>query len=318
MFNVQDRGDGVVTELMRLNAQAGIAPMLVSDELLMVVKKTLEISNYSQVDGTYLFDPTIAPVWDNWHFIDKLYDSFLDNRAQAPDEATITALLPLVNRENIEINEEQKTIFLKVAGMKLDLGAIVKGYAADKLKKYLVDLGYKKAVIDVGRNILLLGSGINPDGQDMDWKVDVQTPFVGMFDDNAVRTYGTMRLSDVTVVTSGIYEKYIKDDEGRMYHHILDPRTGFPINNGVISVTVICQESIVGDGFSTSLFTLGLEKGMEVVNALDYLEAVWVVEQGQKKAVYISKGLKDIFVFNEAVATLGYVYQGVYNENFGN
>ncbi|HOH18342.1 MAG TPA: FAD:protein FMN transferase, partial [Bacilli bacterium] len=103
-----------------------------------------------------------------------------------------------------------------------------------------------------------------------------------------------------------------------MYHHILDPRTGFPINNGVISVTVICQESIVGDGFSTSLFTLGLEKGMEVVNALDYLEAVWVVEQGQKKAVYISKGLKDIFVFNEAVATLGYVYQGVYNENFGN
>ena len=318
LFNVQDRGDEITTELMRLYAQAGIAPMVVSDELLMVVKKTLEISDYSLVDEVYLFDPTIAPVWDYWNFIDNLYDPFFDNRAEAPSQAGINALLPLVNRQNIEINEEAKTIFLKETGMKLDLGAIVKGYAADKLKTHLISMGYEKAVIDVGRNILLLGSGVTADGKDLDWKVDVQTPFVGLFDDNTVKTYGSMRLNDVTVVTSGTYEKYIKDEDGIMYHHILDPRTGYPVNNQVVSVTVVCQESIVGDGFSTTLFTLGLEKGMEIVNELLYLDAIWVVENGLKKEVYVSDGLKEIFDFNEAVESIGYVYKGAYNENFGN
>ncbi|MGD9605423.1 MAG: FAD:protein FMN transferase [Bacilli bacterium] len=317
-FNVQDRGDGVTTELMRLNAQSGIAPMTVSDELFMVVKKALEISNYSLVDEVYLFDPTIAPVWDKWNFIDNLYDPFMDNRADAPLLEEINVLLPLVDRSNIEINEEQKTIFLKATGMKLDLGAIVKGYAADKLKTYLISQGYEKAVIDVGRNILLLGSGITADSKDIAWKVDVQTPFIDLFAENNLKTYGSMRLSDVTVVTSGTYEKYIKNEEGVMYHHILDPRTGFPVDNQVLSVTVVCQESIVGDGFSTTLFALGLERGMAIVNELDYLDTIWVIQNNDKKEVYVSDGLKDIFDFNEAVETIGYVYKGAYNENFGN
>jgi thiamine biosynthesis lipoprotein len=318
IFNIQDRGDGVETELMRLNGQAGIAPMVVSDEVLTVVKKAMEISQYSLVEGKYLFDPTIAPVWDLWNFVDHLYDPYMDNRTEPPTEQDILDLLLLVDKDKVIINEQNKTIFLTEENMKLDLGAIVKGYAADKIKRYLISLGYEKAVIDVGRNILLLGDGITSDSKDIPWKVDVQTPFVGLFDDDTVKTYGTMRLSDVTVVTSGTYEKYIKDEEGIMYHHILDPRTGYPIDNQVISVTVVCQDSIVGDGFSTTLFALGLDRGMALINALDYLDAVWVVENSGKKEVYISSGLEGVFEFNTAVESIGYVYKGVYHENAGN
>ena len=317
-FNIQDRGDGIITEQMRINQNAGIAPLAVSDEMITVLKKALEMSELSLSGGVALFDPSIAPVWDVWDFVNNLYDPFMDNRAEIPTAEQITARLPLVDYTKIIIDETAKTVFLQDAGMKIDLGAIVKGYAADQLKAHLVAKGYDKAVIDVGRNILLLGDGVDVDGANTPWKVSIQTPFVSQYDGSDLQTYGSMKLTDVTVVTSGTYEKYIMDESGNMYPHILDPRTGYPFDNGVIGVTVVCSESIVGDGFSTTLFALGIVDGMALVNSLDYLDAVWVVENGTSKEIYVSDGLKDLFVFNEAVTEIGFVYKGAYNENFGN
>ncbi|MFA6611880.1 MAG: FAD:protein FMN transferase, partial [Bacilli bacterium] len=113
---------------------------------------------------------------------------------------------------------------------------------------------------------------------------------------------------------SGVYEKYIMDENQNEYHHILDPRTGFPIDNNVISVSVITDSSITADGYSTTLLAVGLEKGMEIVAKTTGLEAVYVVRNNDKYEVYISQGLQDQFEFNENVMNIGYEYKGVFSE----
>lgn len=312
LFNVQERTEE--TDLMRINNNAGIGPVEVDQEVIDVLKKTIEMCAFSIVDGRALFDPTIAPVWDKWDFINKEYNEWKNNLETIPTNEEIEELIDLVDYTKVEIDDENNTVFLKEEGMKLDLGAIVKGYAADKLKAHLILRGYNKAVIDVGRNILLLGSFVDNKGKDRPFSIGLQTPFV-FSGDSEIGTFGDVHVENITIVTSGTYEKYIYTEEGNRYHHILDPRTGFPFNNNVVSVVAICKESIIGDAFSTILFALGIDEGMKVVNELDYLEAIWVIQNGNKKEVYISEGLIDIFVFNSSVESINYVYKGVYNAN---
>jgi thiamine biosynthesis lipoprotein len=201
--------------------------------------------------------------------------------------------------------------------MALDLGGIVKGYAADKLKIYLLDKGYDSAIINIGGNIQLVGSIFGKP-----FSVGIRTPYVNWSnfrydeDDNIINNvYGTVQVNDQTVVTSGTYEKFIQDEEGNRYHHILDPRTGLPFDNNVIAITVITNQSIVADGLSTSLFALGLERGMEIVNATEGLETIWVIKNGRQREIYLSKGLEDLFTFNENVTKERFIFKGVYYED---
>lgn len=313
-FNIQDRGDGVVTDLMKVNNNSGIAPVKVDQEVIKVIKLAIEVSEETLIDGKAVYDVTISPVWKLWDFPNKTYSFIMDNRNEPPLQTDIDDVLPLVDYKKIEINEEESTVYLPVAGMGIDLGSIVKGYAADKMRDILVKYGITKAVINIGRNILLLGSSYDKDNdyQDKPFDVKIVTPYVSEFDPEEVRTFGYLKVTDETIVTSGTYEKYIKDTNGDEYHHILDPRTGFPFDNGVVSISVITKESIKGDAYSTALFSLGLEKGMELVNSIDGLETVWVVKNGYKYDVYISSGLEGNFEFNQNVEGLDYVYKGVY------
>lgn len=315
-FNIQDRGDGVITDLMKINSNAGIAPVKVDEEVIHVIKLAIEVAEETMVDGVALYDVTIAPVWQLWDFPNKTYNVMENNLEVIPKTEDIEALLPLVNYKNIIIDEEAKTVFLKNPGMGIDLGSIVKGYAADKLKNVLIKHGIKKAVIDVGRNILLLGSYFDRtnDYQDIPFDASIVTPYVSFFHPNYdnIRLFGDLKISDYTLVTSGVYEKYIKDEEGNEYHHIIDPRTGYPFDNNVVSISVVTKESIKGDAYSTALFSLGLEKGMELVNAIEGLEAVWIVKSGDNYEVYISSGLEGNFKFNQNLEELNYIYKGVY------
>jgi len=149
------------------------------------------------------------------------------------------------------------------------------------------------------------------------WKTSLQTPYIERYSysqEEQMYYYGRLYLSDKTIVTSGVYEKYIMDKDQKEYHHILDPRTGFPFDNSVISVSVITDSSIDADGYSTTLLALGLEKGMELVNQTENLEVIYVIRNNDKYQVYISKGLLDQFEFNENVRSLGYEYKGVFGE----
>ena len=252
-FNVLPRAESFVTELMMVNNAAGINPVQVSDEVILVLEKALEIAKISEVDGVALFDPTIAPVWNCWDFTNNYYSIYNPIIASVPQN--IGELLPLVDYHKVIINKETKTVYLEDQGMALDLGGIVKGYVADCVRTYLQDNGLNNAVIDIGKNIILMGTYLKKG-----WKVSLQTPFIEKYNydrEEEMYYYGRLYLSDKTIVTSGIYEKYIKDKDQNEYHHILDPRTGFPFKNNVVSVSVITESSIEADGYSTALLALG-------------------------------------------------------------
>lgn len=310
LFNVQIQEDQYQTELMLVNENAGIKPIVVSDEIIFVLKKALEVAKLSEVDGVALFDPTIAPVWDCWNFIESYYSIYNPIIGTVPDD--IEEVLPLVDYRKVMIDEVEKTVFLEMEGMKLDLGGIVKGYVADCIRTYLQEEGFQDAVIDIGKNIILMGKY-----QGKGWKTSLQTPYIERYNhsqEEQMYYYGRLYLSDKTIVTSGVYEKYIMDKDQKEYHHILDPRTGFPFDNSVISVSVITDSSIDADGYSTTLLALGLEKGMELVNQTEGLEVIYVIKNQDKYEVYISKGLLNQFEFNENVKSLGYEYKGVFGE----
>lgn len=312
-FNVQDRKDGVLTDLMKVNNNAGIAPVKVDKEVIDVIKLALEVGEETIVEGIKLYDITISPIWKLWDFPSKNYSPILTYNP--PVKEKIEELLPLVDSSKIVIDEAESTVFLTEKGMGIDLGSIVKGYAADKLKNILDEAGIKKGFIDIGRNILLIGSGLDKDFNDAPFPVRVVTPYVSYTTHpnyEEVRSFCELELEDVTVVTSGTYEKYFKDDSGKEYHHILDPRTGYPFDNGVVSISVITKESIKGDAYSTALFSLGLEDGMKLVNSKENLDAVWVVKNNDNYEVYISEGLEGKFKMIEAVKELNFVYKGVY------
>ena len=147
----------------------------------------------------------------------------------------------------------------------IDLGALVKGYAADEMAAYLKSEGVSSGLINLGGNVLTIGS--KPDGSM--WRIGIRKPF----DSDAI--IDTVEVSDQTVVSSGVYERYFEQD-GVIYHHILDPDTGYPIENGIWGDSIICSSSLQGDALSTTCLALGVEKASELIESLDGVEAVFI------------------------------------------
>lgn len=166
--------------------------------------------------------------------------------------------------------------------MKIDLGGIAKGYTADVITDILKENGVEHALVDLGGNIYALGN--NPEGRP--WKIGVQNPF-----DSRGKIVGYVPVENKSVVTSGIYERYIEKD-GKKYHHILNPFTGYPYDNELAGITIISDKSIDGDALSTSVFSKGLEGGMKFIEKLPNIEAVFVTKDNK---VYITSGLKNTF-----------------------
>lgn len=175
----------------------------------------------------------------------------------------------MVNYEDVTI-EGNKLTFAK-EGMGLDLGAIAKGYIADKMKEFLVSKGVKSATINLGGNVLCIGKKTD----NTPFRIGIQKPFA-----DRSETIAILDIEDKSVVSSGIYERYFEKD-GTFYHHILNPDTGYPYDNHLVSVTIISDQSMDGDGLSTSCFALGLEKGMELINSLPDVHAVFITDDYQ-------------------------------------
>jgi thiamine biosynthesis lipoprotein len=167
-----------------------------------------------------------------------------------PEQAEIDALLPLVDYRDIQYDMEERTIFLPKKGMKLDFGAIAKGYAADELIKIITTANVKRAIIDLGGNVYVWGK--KPDGTK--WRVGIKNPL-----DPEGEPVIRLEIDTNTVVTSGAYERFFTAD-GIRYHHILDPKTGYPAESGILSSTIISKSSTAADALSTSVFVLGKEK----------------------------------------------------------
>jgi thiamine biosynthesis lipoprotein len=254
------------SEVSRINRAAGIVPVPVSPELFTVLERARYFAEAS--DGA--FDPTVGPLVTLW--------GIGGDNPKVPDRKEIEAALALVNWKELELSggagpagetsgtdgsetNGLATAFLRRRGMALDLGAIAKGFAADELVKILQEEGTKSAVIDLGGNIYVYGtrpragSFLSKAGEATKWRVGVQNPL----DDRGAYA-GYLELDEASVVTSGVYERFFTQN-GKRYHHILDTRTGFPVENGLLAVTITAPSSMDADALSTAVFALGREKG---------------------------------------------------------
>jgi len=258
------------SEIISLNQASGKNEVKLSPDTFYVVERGKE---YSHRSGG-LFDITIGPVVKLWN-IGTDY-------AAVPEKNKLEEAVGLVDYSKLRLNPENHTAFLEEPGMQVDLGAIAKGYAADEAARILKENGVGHAIINLGGNVITVGG--NPNGNP--WRIGIQTPSNPRGD-----FLGVVQIQDQTVVTSGTYERYFEED-GKIYHHILNPFTGYPVENNLSSVSIIADKSIDGDGLSTTVLLMGLEEGMKLVESLENAEAVFITNDN---AVYVSSGLKNNF-----------------------
>ena len=244
------------SDLYKLN-HAGGAPVTVSSETSSLIQEGIHYSELS--DGA--FDITIEPVSSLW--------DFKSDSPEVPSANEITEAITHINYKGISVSGNTITLSDPKAG--IDLGAIAKGYIADQVKAYLKEKGIKHAIINLGGNVDVIGS--KPDGSK--YNIGIQKPF-----DETGEAITSVKLKDQTVVTSGIYERYFKKD-GKLYHHILDPRTGYPCDNNLYSVSIITSSSTEADALSTTCFLLGYEKGMQLINETNGVEAIFITSDNK-------------------------------------
>ena len=225
----------------------------ISEDLASLLSEGLDITRES--DGA--FDIAIAPLTSLWDFTAE--------DPKIPDDAAIQKALPLCSSDGVTIDGQDIT--LPSDDIQFDVGAIAKGYIADRLKDFLVKKGVNSAIINLGGNVLCIGS--KPDGTP--FKVGIQKPFADRNETEAV-----MDITGKSVVSSGIYERCFKQN-GKLYHHILNPKTGYPYDNSLISVTIISDQSVDGDALSTTCFALGLEDGLKFAEKKG-VQAVFITE----------------------------------------
>jgi len=170
--------------------------------------------------------------------------------------------------------------------MSLDLGGIAKGYAADKIAEFLIENNINKALISLGGNIFALGSN----EIDEPWKVGIKNPFS---DESEI--IGYVKVTNKSVVTSGIYERYFIEDNKR-YHHILNPFTGYPYENDIFGVTIISDKSVDGDALSTIAFSYGIKKGLDFINSMENVEAIFI---SKNKEIFITDTLNNFIITND-------------------
>lgn len=235
-----------------INRNAGINPVSVNPELFSLIERSIKISKLT--DGA--FDISYASMDNIWKFDGSM--------TEIPDEQTLLESVSKVGFESIELNEENHTVFLRNLGMRIGFGAIGKGYAADKAKELLVQNGVSSGIINASGDLNAWGR--QPDGTP--WMVAIVNPL------NKEKAYSWLPVQDMAVVTSGNYEKFVTID-GVKYSHIIDPRTGMP-SNGISSVTILTKSAELADALATSVYVMGVDTGLNLINQLKGVETIIV------------------------------------------
>lgn len=268
------------SDVSKINAAAG-TPVKVHDETIELLKLGIYYGDLS--NGK--FDITIGKLSDLWDFSTKaLIDESEMNASYLPTASSIEAALATVDYTAISIDGNMVT--LNNPESALDLGGIAKGYIADKMKEFLNENGVTSGIINLGGNVLTLGA--KKDGSA--YTIGIQKPFSE--DGSAI---ASVEVTDKTVVTSGIYERYFKVDD-KLYHHILDVTTGYPYENELLEVTIITDSSANADALSTTCFSLGLEKGLALIESLEDTEAIFITDDYE---IHTTSGMGTAIPFHQ-------------------
>jgi thiamine biosynthesis lipoprotein len=256
------------SDISRINRSAGVKSEKTSYETYEILSRAMECSTISEG----LFDITVGPLADLWDYKYVL---------EPPTNNKIELILPLVSYNDLILDAVRKTAGLEKSGQSVDLGGIGKGFASDRFMEIFREFGITSAFSNIGGNVSTLGN--KPDGSP--WRVGIRHP-------RSNGLLGAVAVTGKAVVTSGDYERYFLDKEGRRFHHILNPVTGYPAESGLISVTIIADSAITADALSTAMFVAGLEKGITLIEKYPRVEAVLVDEELQ---VYATRRLRQCF-----------------------
>ena len=253
------------SELYRLNHREITQ---VSNDLAEIIALGLDYA--ARTGGA--FDITTGSITSLWDFSAET--------PQIPDPAAVSEGLTHVGWEKVDLSGN--TVTFSDPGTMIDLGGIAKGYIADTMVNYLRQEGVTSAIIDLGGNLYCLGT--KPGGDP--FQVGIQYPY-----EDRQTVIGSLPASNLSVVTSGVYERCFTVDE-KLYHHILDTSTGYPVENDLLSVTIVSDTSVDGDALSTACFALGLEEGIALIEDTEGVEAVFVTDDF---AVHVTAGLEGVF-----------------------
>lgn len=253
------------SETSLINKHSGIKPIKVDKELFDLIERSIAISTLT--NGA--FDISYASMDRIWN-----YDGSM---RKMPSDEEISNSIKKVGYQNISIDKEAQTVFLKLKGMKIGFGAIGKGYAADKAKALLIEKGVKAGIINASGDLNAWGK--QADGSD--WMVAITNPL------NKNKVFSWLPINDSAIVTSGNYEKFISFD-GIRYSHIIDPRTGYP-STGIISTSIMTSNAELADAISTSVFVMGVETGLDFINQLKGVDCIIIDEENK---IHISNNIK--------------------------
>ena len=265
------------SDIYALNHSGG-QPVTVRDETAGLLSFAVKMAQ--ETDGA--LEPTLYPVLTAWGFTTEV------NRIPAAEE--IERLLECVGYDRVKVEGSLVTL---EDGMMLDLGSVGKGYAGDRAERILIERGINSALLDIGGNIQAVGA--RPDGSD--WRLGLRSPFgEGIF--------GTLQISDRAVVTSGNYERYFIGEDGVRYGHIIDPETGYPVNNGLASVTIIAGDGKLCDALSTSLFVMGLSDAVAYWKTHQEEQPFDMILVTEDRKIYLTEEIKDKFNLQKECADM--------------
>jgi len=253
------------SETNLVNRNAGIKPVAVSRETFNLVQRSIKISEVTQ--GA--FDITYGS-------IDKRLWNFDVSMTSLPDRDTAKQMVRLINYKNVVLDEQECTIFLREEGMRIGFGGIGKGYAADRAKYIMKQMGVESGVVNASGD--LSAWGLQPNGQP--WTVGIVNP------DAKHEIFSYLVISDIAVATSGNYEKYVMIG-GKKYSHTINPRTGLPVT-GIKSVTIITMHAEVADAMATPVMIMGISTGLDLINQMNGIEAI-IIDDDNK--LYTSKNI---------------------------
>ncbi len=254
------------SEIMQVNTNAGIAPVAVSAEVFALLAR----AHAASIEEGSGFNFALGALTRLWRAHQK--------QGILPSDSQIAAARALCNPRSVQLDAAERSVFLAQPGMALDLGAIAKGYIADGVKRLLTEAGVSRAMIDLGGNVVLHGSSSKQaDGL---WRVGIQKPYAAKGEYAAV-----CRLPALSVVTSGVYERYTEAGDKR-YHHLTNPQTGYPFDNGLLAATVIAPDSTEAEIRSTQIFARGAADGRRDIRS---------VLIDQEKQIFVSRDLLPFF-----------------------
>ena len=269
-FGEMERVEGLMSrripgsDVSRINGWSGVKPVKVSAEVLRVIRRANEISKAS--GGC--FDISIGALLDLW--------GFEGNEAHLPGKDEVSQALRSVDYREIHVDEMASTVELKRKGMRIDLGGIAKGYAVDRAFELLTARGYLNMIVNAGGDMRVGGKKIHGP-----WVIGIQDPM------DRSRILATLDAGDISVATSGDYERHFTMD-GKRYHHLLNPFTGFSARQ-CRSVTILANDALSADALATAVFVMGPKRGLHLIEPMEGVEGMIVCSDGE---IIHSEGLK--------------------------